>query len=273
MSGISISPYFPFRRIKIIKQAVDHAATRALIDVAPDRRFEPVCHHCGKGASSVHSWTQRTVRDLNLASTQVWLQCEYRKLLCGNCQRISIEDLQLFHPYLRVTNRLAAQIHHLCKLMTVTDVARHFQLDWKTVKDIDKYYLEAHYGQPDLNALRILAVDEISIRKGHSYLTVVLNYETGQVVFVGRHRKAKTLNRFFKQLSLKQRKGIEAVVMDMWDPYIKAVKKNCPPPRSSSTSSMSLPPSAGSSTRSVTTNTARLLKRTKPSLMGPNIYC
>ncbi len=58
--------------------------------------------------------------------------------------------------------------------MTVTDVARHFQLDWKTVKDIDKQYLEAHYGQPDLNGLRILAVDEISIRKGHSYLTVVL---------------------------------------------------------------------------------------------------
>jgi transposase len=59
--------------------------------------------------------------------------------------------------------------------MNVTDVARHFQLDWKMVKDIDKHYLEAHYGQPDLNGLRILAVDEISIRKGHRYLTVVLN--------------------------------------------------------------------------------------------------
>jgi len=130
--------------------------------------------------------------------------------------------------YARVTRRLAAEIHKLCKVMTVTDVARHFQLDWKTVKDIDKHYLEAQYGQPDYNGLRILAVDEISIRKGHSYLTVVLDYQSGRVVYIGRHRKAKTLNRFFKQLTAKQRKAIEAVVMDMWDPYIKAVKKNYP---------------------------------------------
>jgi hypothetical protein len=52
--------------------------------------------------------------------------------------------------------------------MTVTDVARHFQLGLKTVKDIDKHYLEAHYGQPDYNELRILTVDEISIRKGQA---------------------------------------------------------------------------------------------------------
>lgn len=126
MSGISISPYFPFRRIKITKQAVDPAATKAVIDVTPDQRFQPVCHLCGKKAPSVHSWTQRSVRDLNLADTQVWLRCEYRKLLCARCQRISVEDLERFHPYLRVTRRLAALIHQLCKAMTVADAARHF---------------------------------------------------------------------------------------------------------------------------------------------------
>ncbi len=116
-------------------------------------------------------------------------------------------------------------IHHLCNVMTVADVARHFQLDWKTVKDIDKHDLEVHSKQTDLHGLRILAGDEIAIRKGHSDLTVVLDYQSGRVVYVGRHRKAKTLKRFFKQLTAKQRKSIEAVVMDMWDPYIKAVKK------------------------------------------------
>jgi transposase len=54
---------------------------------------------------------------------------------------------------------------------------------------------------------------------------VVLNYETGHVVYVGKERKARTLSRFFNQLTVKQRKSIEAIVMDMWDPYIKAVKK------------------------------------------------
>ena len=126
-------------------------------------------------------------------------------------------------------------------MMTVTEVARHLELDWKTVKAIDKQYLERDYGQPDYEGLRILAVDEISIRKGHRYLTVVLDYVTGRVLFVGKDRKAKTLERFFNQLSPEQRKGIEAVAMDMWDPFIKAVKKNCPMPRLSLICFMSWP--------------------------------
>ena len=178
-----------------------------------------------------------------MAGTRVWLDCRYRKLYCAACRRIVIEGLDLFDPYLRITRRLAAYIHELCRWMTVQDVARHLGLGWKTVKDADKLFLEARYGTPDYAGLRILAVDEISIRKGHRYLTVVLNYETGRVVYVGKDRKAKTLMRFFNQLSAGQRKAIEAVAMDMWDPYIKAVKKNCRPPGSSSICSTSWRPS------------------------------
>jgi len=273
MSELSISPYFPFRRIKILKQVVDKTASKAFINVVPDKRFHPVCHICGQKVSSVHSWTQRSIRDLNLASTQVWMRCEYRKLFCANCHRISIEELELFHPYLRVTRRLATYIHHLCKVMTVTEVAQHLQLDWKTVKEIDKQYLEAHYGQPNYDGLHILALDEISLRKGHKYLTIVLDYETGRVIHVAKDRKAKTLNRFFNQLSAKQKKSIEAVVMDMWDPYIKAVKKNYRGQPSSLTYSMLWPPLAASLTKSATVNTEKRLRKTKMSLKEQNTCC
>jgi len=239
MSEATIAPYFPFRRIKIQGQTVAQQANEARIQVAPDQRFSPVCHHCGQKAATVHSWTARSVRDLDMAGTRVWLDCRYRKLYCAGCRRIVIEGLDLFDPYLRITRRLAAYIHELCRWMTVRDVAGHLDLDWKTVKAVDKLFLETQYGNPDLAGLRILAVDEISIRRGHRYLTVVLNYETGRVLYVGKGRKAKTLMRFFNRLSAGQRKAIEAVVMDMWDPYIKAVKKNCPGPGSSLTSSMS----------------------------------
>ena len=83
MSGVTISQYFPFRRIKIIKQTVNQTADRAHIDVSPDQRFQPICHQCGQKVPAIHSWTQRSVRDLNLASTQIWLRCAYRKLFCA----------------------------------------------------------------------------------------------------------------------------------------------------------------------------------------------
>ncbi len=233
MSVTTIAPYFPFRRIKIINQSVAPEAFAAHIQMQPNKRYQPICHGCGQRASGVHSWTRRKVRDLNLATARLWITCQYRKIFCAHCQGIHIEDLELFHPYLRVTTRLARYIYQLCQLMTVSDVARHLGLNWKTVKAIDKSYLERDYGQPDLSGLRILAVDEISVRKGHRYLTVVLDYLSGRVVFVGKDRKAKTLEQFINQLSQDQRETIEAVVMDMWDPFIKAVKKNCLQPRSS----------------------------------------
>jgi transposase len=227
MSIATIASYFPFRRINIVDQNVTPSATGAHIQVKPDKRFQPVCHGCGRKASGVHSWTQRRIRDLNFATARMWITCRYRKVFCSHCQGIFIEDLELFHPYLRVTVRLAHYIYQLCRLMTVSDVAQHLGIDWKTVKAIDKFYLERDYGQPDYQGLRILAVDEISIRKGHRYLTVVLDYLSGRVVFVGKDRRAKSLEKFFNILSPSQRKNIEAVVIDMWDPFIKAVKKNC----------------------------------------------
>ena len=163
-----------------------------------------------------------------MAATPLWVTCHYRKVFCAHCHGIHIEALDLFHPYLRVTLRLAHYVYQLCRVMTVSEVAHHLDMDWKTVKNIDKFYLERDFGQPDLNGLRILAVDEISIRKGHSYLTVVLDYLSGRVLFIGKKRKAKTLKRFFNKLSISQRKKIEAVAMDMWDPFIKAVKDKLP---------------------------------------------
>ena len=108
----------------------------------------------------------------------------------------------------------------------VCEVANHLKLNWKTVKAIDKQFLEYHFGKPDLNNLRILAVDEIAVRRSHQYLTVVLDYLSGRLLFVGKDRKAETLIDFFEQMSPVQHGYIEAVAMDMWDPFVKAVKKS-----------------------------------------------
>ena len=228
MSALSIAKYFPFPRVRIIDQSVYPESSQTRIEVLPDQRFHPICHICGQRSGHIHSWAQRTIRDLNLALARVWLDCWYRKIFCLQCQRILIEDLELFHPYCRVTQRLAQYIHQLCKVMTVQEVAQHLGLDWKTVKNIDKLFLERHYGQPNFEGLRILAIDEISIRKGHRYLTVVLDYLTGRVVWIGKNRKARTLRRFFNEMTSTQRRSLEAIVMDMWDPYIKAVQKKVP---------------------------------------------
>ncbi len=231
MSNNSIAKYFPFCRVKVVNQTVTHDAGMAYIEIEPDGRYKPVCHICGGNSTTVQSWETRDIRDLNFASAQTWLKYKYRKIYCHKCQKIVVEDLGICQPWARITDRLAKTIYELCKTMSVTDVAKHYSINWKTVKNIDKQYLEKEYEQTKYEGLRIIAVDEIAIKKGHNYMTVVLNYETGEVVWLGKERKTETLKRFYDGMTVEQKEDIEAVAMDMWDPYIKSTKECLPKAR------------------------------------------
>lgn len=228
MSSMSVAHYFPFSRAKVTGQAVGAEAELAVIRIEPDFRYKPICHECGCTEGRIHEWHSRAVRDLDLASAKVFLNVNYRNVRCPRCQATRVEHLQFVQPRERVTERLARYIHELCKMLPISQVAEHLDLNWKTVKRIDKRFLQQQYGETNYEGLRLIGVDEIAVRKGHNYLTVVLDYETGRVVWVGKDRKAKTLKRFFAGMTKKQKSRIEAVTMDMWDPYIKAVRKSLP---------------------------------------------
>jgi len=228
MSTLSIAPYFPFCRVKLTCQTVASEADMAWLEAEPDFRFHPICHACGEPASKIHDWDKRNLRDLNMGAAQVWIGCSFRKIYCPACGRVRVEDLEFFEPYKRVTKRLARYVHELCKWLTVKEVAEHLRLDWKTVKEIDKSFLEKRYDKTDYSDLTILAVDEIAIRKGHQYMTVVLDYLTGRVIWLGPDRTAETLTAFFNGMSDEQKQALQAIAMDMWDPYIAAVQAAVP---------------------------------------------
>lgn len=228
MSGLSIRPYFPFCRVRLVGQSVSVERHLAWIEAEPDQRFRVRCPVCGQPAGAIHRWNRRLVRDLNLGEARVWINCRYRTVFCPTCRRHRVEDLDFFTPHQRVTKRLARYIHDLCKHLPVQTVADHVGLNWKTVKQIDKTFLEADFGETDYEGLRLLAVDEIAIRKGHRYMTVVADHETGRVVWLGKDRKAETLKAFFEEMTAAQKQALQAIAMDMWRPYIKAVEESVP---------------------------------------------
>jgi transposase len=131
-------------------------------------------------------------------------------------------------PHQRVTKRLARYIADLCRWLSVKAVAEHLDLDWKLVKACDKAVLETEVGGTQTAGLRLLAVDEIALKRHQHYMTVVLDYETGRVVWLGEGRRFDTLGAFFKLMTLEERRAIEAVAMDMWKPYTKAVRTYLP---------------------------------------------
>jgi transposase len=202
-----------------------------LVHMAPDYRYRPRCQECGRPGHIHAQGLRRFIRDLDLGPAQTFLHVEYRRVWCPACQQAKVEQLSFADAGQRITHRLAHYIYELCKVMTVEDVARHLELNPKTVKAVDKHFLQQEYGDTDGTGLRILAIDEIAVRKGHHYMTVVLDYETGRVVWMGEDRDKQTLDEFFAELSTDQKQAIEAVAMDMWEPYINRIQHHCPQAR------------------------------------------
>ena len=228
MSSLSIASYFPFTRVKVVAQNVHSEGT--LIQVQPDLRWRAFCHGCQRPAGTIHSQGhRRMIRDLNFADRRVWLQVDYRKVWCEHCGKTRVEHLTFCDSPQRLTHRLRRYVYDLCKLLPVTDVAEHLDLDPKTVTAIDKEFLQEEFGQTDYQGLRVLAMDEIAMKKGqNNYITVILDYLSGRVVWTGEGHDKETLDRFFAGMSDEQKAGIQAVAIDMWDPYINRIKHHCP---------------------------------------------
>jgi transposase len=111
--------------------------------------------------------------------------------------------------------------------MTIKDVARHLQVSWDVVKDIQKRSLSRRFSRPKLRKLKQIAIDEITIGKGHRYLTIVLDLKSGAVVFVGDGKGAEALEPFWSRLK-RQQVRIQAVATDLSPAYISAVLTHLP---------------------------------------------
>jgi transposase len=111
--------------------------------------------------------------------------------------------------------------------MTLKDVANFLRVSWDLVKDIYKYYLKKRFSKPRLSKLKYIAIDEISIRKGHKYITLVMDLKSGAVIFVGDGKGADALAGFWKRLKVSRAK-LKAVSTDMSTAYVAAVRENLP---------------------------------------------
>jgi transposase len=111
--------------------------------------------------------------------------------------------------------------------MCLADVARFTGLGWDTVKELVQERLEADYGRPDLRGLRYLSIDEIYVGKARKFYTVVINLESGRIVWVARGKGAAALAQFWPLLRQAGAK-IRAVCCDLSAAYWSAVAEHLP---------------------------------------------
>lgn len=185
------------------------------------------CPACDSSRVVRRGSCQRRFRCIPIGFHPVQIVLDVPRVGCQDCaavRQVPVGFADEQRSYTRGFERYALE---LVRHMTIQDVAHHLQVSWDVIKDIQKRSLTRRYEDISLKHLSRLAIDEISIGKGHRYLTVVLDLMTGAVVFVGDGKGAEALKPFW--IRLKRAKArIEAVAMDMSPAYIAAAVQNLP---------------------------------------------
>ena len=142
--------------------------------------------------------------------------------------RAELRGLPPFAPaYVSYTYRMKSFIEDLYGVMTVSDLAAITGLGWDTVKDIVKAKLERRDGHPRLKDLRHLSLDEIYLGRSQKFYTLVIDLDTGRIVWAAPGKGGEALRKFWRALRLSKAK-IKAVAMDMSAAYWAAVLDQLP---------------------------------------------
>jgi transposase len=171
----------------------------------------------------------RQVRDLPCAGFRIVLELEVRRISCRNCGSVKRERLDFLADNPHFTKRFAHYVGRRCAQAAIRDVARELRLDWDTVKTLEMQYMRAQIARAGTPGPKAIGIDEISIRKGHSYRIVVSDLVRKRPIwFGGEDRSEASMAQFYAWLGLKKSRHIRLAVMDMWKPFRNVARDKAP---------------------------------------------
>lgn len=206
---------------KILKQSIydTHIVLEVAAQAEPER-----CSLCGFKTIERHDRRPpRKVRDLDLLDKQLMLLVHVRRYFCRSCGEVFSESFDSIPSWKHQTCRFRDEVYRRCQDTTISAVSRQMNASYKTVERI--YYAIAQDKMVHVPPSPVIGIDEIAVRKGHRYETVITDTLTGKVHGMNANRDTSSVKQLLGTLSGDH---IQTVVMDMWKPFYKAVSSCLP---------------------------------------------
>jgi transposase len=187
--------------------------------------LEWACAECGALGPLYDHQPERQWRHLDT--------CQYRTILHAapprrQCREHGVRVVKL--PWAEANSRFTALMEALAiewlKHASQKAVAEQLQLSWDEIHGIMERAVERGLARRQAEEIPQLGVDEKAFRKGHKYLTLVNDLTRLRVLYVAEDREQSSLDGFWPTITAEQRASIQAVAMDMWDPYVASVREH-----------------------------------------------
>jgi transposase len=158
----------------------------------------------------------------------LWLEADIRRLYCRRCDRVVTEEVAWARPGAWHSRDFEDVVAWLAPRTDKTTIATLLPCRWKAVDNIIRPVVAENLDAAGLEGLYPIGVDEISSKRGHYYLTVVADHDSGQVVWVAPGKRGEALADFYDALGPQGRERIEAVAMDLATIYASATTQQVP---------------------------------------------
>jgi transposase len=224
MSSQLLYQVFRVQGYRLTKLETDEHRVFLQVEPQPHR---VCCSACRSRNVIRRGETVRVFRNLPVGSDLSFVIATLPRVECRDCGLVRQIDSGLAEPKRTYTHAFERYVLELSRYMTIQDVVFHLGVSWDIVKDIQKRNLRKRYAKPKLKKVRLIAIDEICIGRGHRYLTLVLDLQSGAILFVGEGKKAESLRPFWRRLRAARAK-VQAVAMDMSPAFLSAVEHNLP---------------------------------------------
>jgi len=208
-----------------VQEIIREGKTREVrVIVAYAEEGNAFCPTCGK-AAPIHDRKPRRWRHLD--------SCNHKTIIEADVPRVKCSEhgvLQIPVPWAEKNSRFTAELErHVCRWLKTTpisEVGAMFGLSWDQIAGIQERAVRRGIARRHKASPKNVGVDETSFQKRHEYVTVIMDKDKSTVLDILQDRKSDTLDLWFKDQKVADLQGIKSISMDMWDPFIKAVREN-----------------------------------------------
>lgn len=200
-----------------------------VIDIEPRSNSRPICPACGKRCSVYDRQPLRLFEYLPIWSFKAYFRYAPRRVNCP-AHGVKVESMPWGFGKERTTFSYQIFLSRWAKRLSWKETAEIFETSWDTVFRAVKVVVDYGLAHRDLGGVTEVGVDEISVFKGHKYLTLVYQLNSGakRLLWCGPERRVKTLLHFFREFGKERSAKLQFVCSDMWAPYLKVIAKKAP---------------------------------------------
>jgi transposase len=200
-----------------------------VVSVRPHRGERQRCGRCRRRSPLYDRGEgRRRWRSLDLGTRQVWLEADAPRVQCRvhGPTVAAVPWARHGAGHTRDFDDTVAWLAVQCSKTAVTELLR---IAWRTVGAIiARVQADIDLTVDRFDGLRRIGIDEISYKRGHRYLTVVVDHDSGRLVWAAVGHDEETLTRFFAELGPDRCALITHVSADAATWIANGVRANCP---------------------------------------------